>query len=616
MDLFRYLRAAALAVVAVMTPATARAQSPADRILVIVNAASPASVRIGEYYRERRGIASDQLLRLTDLPADPPEGIDRAVFDRAINGPIARWLARHQAQDRILFIVLTKGIPVRINGGASNDAASVDSELSVLYQRMTGKPAGGPGPQPNPYFLGDRPLAEARRFTREDQQLYLVTRLDGYTVEDVLGLIDRASQPSRDGRFVLDGKFSLKPVGNNWLERTATRLKDAGISDDRIVFDQTATVLTDQVDVLGYYSWGSNDPAIKRRHFNLTFLPGAIGGMFVSTDARTFREPPAGWTLPTWQNRDAWFAGSPQSLSGDLIREGITGVAGHVAEPLLGNTIRPDVLFPAYVMGFSLAEAYYLAMPSVSWMTVVVGDPLCAPFADSFALPDAPPIDPATELPTLFAERRLAASNAPETPVEALKLALRAESRLARDDKAGARADLEEATKIAPALLAAQVQLASWDEADGDHDRAIARYRAILERAPNTVLALNNLAYSLAVHKGELGEARPLAEKAHQLAPQSGVVLDTLGWIRFMSGEAKDAVALLTKAALQSPNVAEVHLHLAMAHSSLGNVTVARAALDMALKLDPGLASRKDVEELQKKLPKLTGTRPARKAVR
>ena len=47
-----------------------------------------------------------------------------------------------------------------------------------------------------------------------------------------------------------------------------------------------------------------------------------------------------------------------------------------MAEPLLGNTIRPDILFPAYLAGFSLAEAYYLAMPSVSWMTVVVGDPL------------------------------------------------------------------------------------------------------------------------------------------------------------------------------------------------------------------------------------------------
>ena len=30
--------------------------------------------------------------------------------------------------------------------------------------------------------------------------------------------------------------------------------------------------------------------------------------------------------------------------------------------------------------GFSLAEAFYLAVPTLSWQTVVVGDPLCAPF--------------------------------------------------------------------------------------------------------------------------------------------------------------------------------------------------------------------------------------------
>ena len=74
-------------------------------------------MRIGEHYATGAAVPAEQVLRLTDLPADPPDGIDRPVFDRAINAPVARWLARHQAQDRILFIVLTKGIPLRINGG-------------------------------------------------------------------------------------------------------------------------------------------------------------------------------------------------------------------------------------------------------------------------------------------------------------------------------------------------------------------------------------------------------------------------------------------------------------------------------------------------------------------
>ena len=78
-------------------------------------------------------------------------------------------------------------------------------------------------------------------------------------------------------------------------------------------------------------------------------MPGAIAGMFVSTDGRTFKEPPAAWTIGPWTDRARFFAGSPQSLAGDLIREGVTGVAGHVAEPFLDATIRPDILFPAYL---------------------------------------------------------------------------------------------------------------------------------------------------------------------------------------------------------------------------------------------------------------------------
>ena len=46
----------------------------------------------------------------------------------------------------------------------------------------------------------------------------------------------------------------------------------------------------------------------------------------------------------------------------------------------MSATIRPQILFPAYFKGLSLVEAFYLAMPVLSWQTVVVGDPLCAPF--------------------------------------------------------------------------------------------------------------------------------------------------------------------------------------------------------------------------------------------
>ena len=78
--------------------------------------------------------------------------------------------------------------------------------------------------------------------------------------------------------------------------------------------------------------------------------------MFVSTDARTFKEPPAEWNIGKWGQQKGYFEGSPQSLTGDLIRAGVTGVSGHVAEPYLDGSARPQILFPAYVAGFNLAE--------------------------------------------------------------------------------------------------------------------------------------------------------------------------------------------------------------------------------------------------------------------
>ena len=132
--------------------------------------------------------------------------------------------------------------------------------------------------------------------------------------------------------------------------------------------------------------------------------------MFVSTDARTLREPPAEWALGSWQDRKTHFSGSPQSLLGDIHSRRRDRCDGPRRRPFLDGTTRPQILFPAYVAGANLAEAFYRATPFLSWQTVVIGDPLCAPFKNTaLAAEDASPsVDPDTELPRFFSERRLA----------------------------------------------------------------------------------------------------------------------------------------------------------------------------------------------------------------
>ncbi len=142
----------------------------------------------------------------------------------------------------------------------------------------------------------------------------------------------------------------------------------------------------------------------------MDFVPGSIAATLASSDARTFLPPPESWVPAASNDPATFFAGSAEALIGDLIRDGVTGVAGQVGEPYLLGAVRPDILFPAYLAGFNLAEAFYLATPALSWQTVVVGDPLCRPFSGrsltSAELEEA--TDPQTGLPGLFAKRRLA----------------------------------------------------------------------------------------------------------------------------------------------------------------------------------------------------------------
>ncbi len=590
---------AALVLCAVLAgPAPADAQWSRN-VLLVTNSRSAASREIADYYAQKRAISTEQIVRV-DVPA--ADEISRADYDALIERPIAAWLVSHSAQDRILYIVLTKDVPLRVSGTGGQDGtvASVDSELALLYRKFTGQSFRLTGSVPNPYFLGDKPLTAAQPFTRRAYDIYLVARLDGYSVADVKGLIDRGSAPAKQGAILLDGRSELmQSIGNKWLVTASGVLNRMPGWGDRVVLDTSAKVLRGAADVFGYYSWGSNDPAIKDRHLQLAFAPGAIGAQFVSTDGRTFTEPPAEWTT-----NDRPYRGSHQSLTADLIRDGITGVAGHVAEPYLSATIRPDILFPAYLSGYNLVEAFYLSMPLLSWQTVVIGDPLCAPFRarpiDQTDL-DAP-IDPGTELPGFLSGRRLAALVASGAPRDAAALMARAEVRLSKADAAGARELYERATAVAPAHVPAQLALATLYERSSNWDGAIARYRKVIEVKPDDGTALNNLAYALATRKNDPAAALPFAKRAYTSQPNNGAATDTLAWVQHLLGNDAEALPLIATAARQMPNSAEVRLHAAVILASTGNPAAAKDELEKALALDKGLDGHPAVEALRKTL--------------
>ena len=597
----------AVLVLALVDPGIARAQTP-ENVLIVVNATVPDSIQVGEYYQRKRRVPTDHLVRLS-TSAD--EQIPRDVYERQIEGPISTWIARRRAHDRILYIVLTKGVPLRIMGpgGRSGSVASVDSELALLYRRMAGIPAAPNGSVPNPYFHDNRPIAEARPFTHERQDIFLVTRLDGYTVADVIALIDRGSSPGRDGRVLLDARGSITPeAGSRWLERAAEQLRGLGQAD-RVLLDTSAEVVKNQSNLLGYFSWGSNDPAMTSRENGLAFAPGAVSASFVSTDGRTFKEPPPQWTYGRWDSPASFFGGSPQSLVGDLIRQGVTGVAGHVAEPYLDATIRPDVLFPAYLTGHTLAESFYLAMPSLSWQSIVIGDPLTAPFPRAAVEPASidPGLDAATELPTWFAARALRGLSSVNRITESAALFLRAQSRIVREDLPGAAEALEQSTARNPKFLEGELTLGALYERLGDALKGIDRYRRAIAISPAYVPALNNLAYALGTSPTATAEQRAesvtFAKRAVALAPRSAAVLDTLAWVQHLAGDTASARAPMALALQLAPKDAELLLHGAIIDGAAGDLASARTRLGRALEINPSLESRAEVQQLRTKLP-------------
>jgi uncharacterized protein (TIGR03790 family) len=571
----------------------------AENLLLIINEANPTSTDVGTYYAQKRGIPQSNTLRIK-ISAD--DSITREEYERQIELPIIAWLTRNFAQDRILYIVLTKGIPLRITGTSGKDgtASSVDSELTLLYRKMLGQALPPAGQVTNPYFLSETPLAQAKQFSHADQDIYLVSRLDGYNSTDIRALIDRGFAPIKDGKIVLDAKGAPAEKGDIWLQEAADQLAKMGFKD-RTVFDNSKSVLTGEKKVLGYYSWGTTDPEIRIRRFDFEFVPGALAGMFVSTDGRTFNESQA----------DSGIADSraPQSLAADLIREGVTGIAAHVADPFLEGTIRPNILFPAYLSGFNLIESYYLAMPYLSWQTVIVGDPLCAPFrAKSLTAQEIDKgIDPETEFPAFYGTRRLRAISVdaykqagihPDT----IKLILRSYARLAKQDQAGARQALEESIARDDRLPVAHFALASLYETAQEYDKAIERYRRLMQLTPNNPIVMNNLAFALAVRKNNVAEALPLAEKAYSLTKGSPNIADTLGWIYHLTGQDDKAVKLLEDAVRSAPRNAEMHLHFAIVSEATGNKLAAEVALKRALEIDPKLEQREEVKQLREKI--------------
>lgn len=350
--------------------------------IVVFNKDVRESIDLAKFYAEKRGIARDHLVGLS---CSKDEEISREEYDTTIAGPLRAvfaerkwWKLRNSegqdtaASNSIRFVALIKGIPLKIrktddypgdkSGSgpiAGQNAASVDSELAAL---ATLSPRIS-GALPNPYFQSYKAITEF-----EDSALMLVCRLDAPAAATVRRMIVDAIETEKNGlwgRAYVDGANNNSGglgVGDKWLAEIPPQLHRAGIP---VVYENLPTILPEGyplTDCALYFGWYSEKIAGAFAHPEFRFVPGAVAVHLHSYSASTLRDENANW-------------------AGPLVTKGAAATLGNVYEPYLQLTSQLNVLTDRLLHGFTFAESAYMSIQTVSWMSVMVGDPLYRPYA-------------------------------------------------------------------------------------------------------------------------------------------------------------------------------------------------------------------------------------------
>jgi tetratricopeptide (TPR) repeat protein len=168
------------------------------------------------------------------------------------------------------------------------------------------------------------------------------------------------------------------------------------------------------------------------------------------------------------------------------------------------------------------------------------------------------------------------------------ELAARCLAILAIDPKAAgtdARATLEKAVADQPGDAAALSRLAAINLRDGNLDKAISNYEAILKKNPKNAKVMWELARIHAARPSERDMAYELAKSAYKIAPDNSDISRTVGQLAFQTGDYKFSYDVLKECARKSPADAELQFDLAQAGYSQGRVDEAQAEMRSALQM-------------------------------
>jgi uncharacterized protein (TIGR03790 family) len=375
-----------------------RAANPGDEVVVIYNSRMPESKSVAEHYAEVRHVPASQVF---GFALTTNETMSRSEFHDLLEKALAKELESKKLwhigselipatnnikekvvwkvqRSKIRYAVLCYGIPIRINNDVElkeeiadtakpelrSNGAAVDSELAMLPRLEQKYPLTGP--LRNALFT-----VTNASWIHPTNNLLMVTRLDGPSASIARGLVDKAMEAETNG-LCGRGYFDLRNVdtnssyktGDDWILGAAKICQFFGGYDT--IMDTNAATFPPEFPMsqiaiyCGWYDEHVSGPFAQK---NVEFMPGAFAYHLHSFSANILRNTTQRWVGP-------------------LLAKGATATMGAVDEPYISGTPDVSVFCARWIaLGFTFGEAAYASQETLSWQTIVIGDPLYRPFA-------------------------------------------------------------------------------------------------------------------------------------------------------------------------------------------------------------------------------------------
>ena len=346
-----------------LIPRLAFAGGGPQNLLIVVNEQSQESLELGKYYQQQRGVPERNIFRISVTPTN---NMTMATFSNDVRSPILGYISSSGLSNQVQVILFSSGIPYRIGGTDTN--LHQNAITAAMFYGFKNH-AWNSSPQPPTDTYQDYYTAE-RHFMRDSSPVsnryYLSALITGTNLARAKTLVQRAVEADY-----------LRPTGTVYMFHTLDPRNIQWLQFDNLDFlSRFLEIPRDQEYRDGYLSW----PMTNVMGVMLGQLDAQVGGYIRSS---TYGKGALAEHLTSYGGAllDPWISPYTHTRIMHWLEAGAAGSYGTVVEPYaLTNKFPEPRLHYWYGRGFSLAESYFMAVQT-PFQGVLVGDPLCSPYA-------------------------------------------------------------------------------------------------------------------------------------------------------------------------------------------------------------------------------------------